>query len=302
MSTKSKKSAVDAATKSEILTKASQVDVESIRSNLANVKTQVARQLVEVEEELVVNAEKLKAVTAAIEIKQQEMKDLHGADQVLMSIDDLRVKLAEEKAKFEAAKDALEAEAERLRDEVEAERAREQVEHEYTLKQARKRDEDAWNDQRAQRERAEKLRVQDFERDLTLRMAELSKKEGDYNNAIEQAKTFDARVDEVAAEKAKAQVDAISRNHKHATEITKAATDAQISNLSKDIAHRDETIKSLQSELASVKLQLTNALTAQTELAKSTVDNAKAKEAYNEAMSTAAGMSGGNGTRTGRSS
>jgi hypothetical protein len=302
MSTKSKKSAVDAATKSEILNKASQVDVESIRTNLAAVKTQVARQLVDVEEELVVNAEKLQAVTAAIEIKQQEMKDLHGADQVLMSIDDLRVKLTEEKTKFEAAKKSLEAEAERLQEEVEAERAREQVEHQYTLTQARKRDEDAWNDQRTQRDRAEKLRIQDFERDLALRTAELSKKEADYAAALAQAETFDAKVAEAAAEKAADQVAAISRNHKHDVAITKAATDAEISNLKKDITHRDETIKTLQSELASVKLQLTNALTAQTELAKSTVDNAKAKEAYNEAMSTAAGMSGGNGQRTGRSS
>lgn len=83
--------------------------------------------------------------------------------------------------------------------------------------------------------------------------------------------------------------------------ITKAATDATISNLTKDIAHHGQTIESLKSELASTKTQLVNALTAQTELAKSTVDNAKAKEAYNEAMSTAAGMSGGGNGRPARS-
>jgi predicted RNase H-like nuclease (RuvC/YqgF family) len=97
----------------------------------------------------------------------------------------------------------------------------------------------------------------------------------------------------VADEKAKSQVEAISRNHKHEVAITKAATDAHITNLNKDIEHRNQVIESLRSELASVKMQLTNALTAQTELAKSTVDNAKAKEAYNEAMNTAAGMSSG---------
>lgn len=301
MSTKSKKSAVDAAAKSGILNKAAQVDVASIRDNLATVKTQVARQLVDIEEELVVNAEKLQAVTAAIEIKQQEMKTLHGADLVLMQIDDIRVKLDEEKVKFEALKTSLEAEAARLNEEAEAEREREKKEYDYKVAQERKHDADAWNDQRAQRTRTENLRIQDFDRNHVMREAELAAKEIEYKAALEQAETFEAKVDEAAAEKARAQVDAISRNHKHEVAITKAATDAQISNLNKDISHHGLTIGALQSELASVKLQLTNALTAQTELAKSTVDNAKAKEAYNEAMSTAAGMSGGNGQRAGRS-
>lgn len=297
MSTKSKKSAVDTATKADILSRAAQVDVESIRTNLAAVKTQVARQLVDIEEELVVNAEMLQAVTAAIEIKQQEMKDLHGADQVLMSIDDLRVKLAEEKAKFEAEKRALEEETVRLKDEAEAAQERAQDEYAYNVAQDRKRDLDVWSDQKAQRARTENLRIQDFERDLALRTAALTEKEAVYANAIAQAATFDAKVDEAAAEKAKAQVDAISRNHKHATEITKAGTDAQISGLQKDIAHRDQTIQKLEAQLAAALAQVSESTKAQSDLAKATVDLAAEKSAKADVLSIVAGASSGNGAR-----
>jgi chromosome segregation ATPase len=299
MSAKSKKSAVDAATKAEVLNKAAQVDVESIRKNLADGKTQVARQFVEIEEALVVHAERLQAVNAAIAIKQQEMKDLHGADNVLMSIDDLRVKLDAEKASFEAAKDTLEQETERLQAEALEARDREQAEYEYDRDQERKRDADAWNDSKAQRAREEKLRTQDFERDFALRTAELARKEADYKAALEQADTFDAKVAEAAKDKAEAQIGAITHNHNHKVAITKAETDAQISNLNKDIAHHVQTIATLQADMASLKTQLSEAIASQTALARSVADAGTLAKAQGDAIAlmTNLGQGGSNGAR-----
>lgn len=282
--TATKKSVVDAANKAQILAKASKVDVENIRTNLAKAKGQVTKQLIEVEEELVTRAEELKAVEESITIRTDQLTELHGKDEVLLSLDELRIKKETLEASVEARRKQIEAEDLQLRSDAAKARSREEADHVYTRDLNRKKDNDAWAESKAAREK-----------ELSTREAIIDTRQADQDKALARFEKIDEEITLAANVKAKAQIDAISTNHRHEKELTKKDSDAMIGGLQKDITHRDATITTLQSELASTKAQLVSSLTAQTELAKSTVDNAKAKEAYQEAMTTASSMSGGSG-------
>ena len=287
--TTSKKSAVAAADKATTLEKAGKVDLKNVRTTLAQAKTKIVSQLSEIEEDLVAKSSDLENIEGAIAIKEEQLQALHDKDDVLLEMDELKIKRDALKAASDAEKKRIDDEDKLLREDAAKARKREADEHDRTTKLARQTDADNWAYEKAKRERT----MRDQEEALAAKAEQ-------YSEALARFENLDNEINEAASEKAKAQVEAISRNHKHEVAITKAATDAQIANLQKDIQHRDDTIKAQQTELTSLRTQLAQAQAAQTDLAKATVDNAKAKEAHADAMSTFLGVNGGGNGKTAR--
>lgn len=282
--TASKKSTVAAADKAATLEKAGKVDLKGIRTALAQAKTKIASQLSEIEEDLVAKGADLENIENAIEIKSEQLQELHDKDDILLEMDELKIKRDALKTAAEAEKKRIEDENKLLKEDAAKARKREAEEHERTTKLARQTDEDNWEYEKGKRER-----------DMRDKEEAIQAKQSDYNEALARFENLDEEIKAAADEKAKAQVEAISRNHKHQTEITKAATDALIAGMQKDIDHRNDTIKAQQKELDSLREQLKAAQTAQTDLAKATVDNAKTKEAHTDAMATFLNVGGANG-------
>ncbi len=285
----SKKSTVAAADKAATLEKAGKVDLKSVRTTLAQAKTKIASQLSEIEEDLVAKGADLENIEGAIEIKTEQLQALHDKDDVLLEIDELKLKRDAFKAASDTEKKRIEDEDKQLREDAAKARKREADEHERTTKLARQTDKDNWEYEKGKRER-----------EMREKEVAIQAKQGQYDTAIARFENLDEEINIAANEKARAQVEAITRNHKHAVEITKAATDAEIAGLKKDIQHRDDTIKAQQVELSSLRVQLAQAQAAQTDLAKATVDNAKTKEAHADAMSTFLNVNGGGNGKTAR--
>lgn len=286
----SKKTTVSTAVASATVEKASKVDLKNTRTSLAQVKTKVTDLLAEIEETLVTKGADLEAIDGAIVIKKEQLAELHGKDEVLLEMDELKIRRDQIKVSSDAERKRLDEEDRLLRDDAAKARAREAAEHERVTKLSRKTDEDNYQYEKALRERA-----------LAEKEAAATAKQAEYDKAIAKVARFDDEVKVAAEEKAKAQVEAISRNYKHTADLVKAATDAEILNLKKDIEHRDATIKTQQADLASLRTALATAQAAQTELAKATVDSARIKEAHTDAMGTLLNISGANG-KSGRAS
>ena len=78
---------------SEVLESVKNITIEGISKKIAGVQVDVQQTLAKLSTELTQNLEQLNNVTAAIELKQQELQQLHDIEVTKTSLDDLKAEI-----------------------------------------------------------------------------------------------------------------------------------------------------------------------------------------------------------------
>jgi hypothetical protein len=296
--TTTKKQAANKAAVTETLQKASGVNIDTALTGLTQAQTKISRTLADIQEELISKHAELAAIDEAIAIKQAEMEALHGKEAVLFTLDELDAQHAERIRSMQAERDDLIKKYAQLKADAEVARQREEQEYLYQRNLVRKADEDKWTQYRADRDRTEKLRLEDFERGLTVRLLEVEQREIAARQAIEKEQTFEVRVASDVKREVAIITNSMKKDHEHVLSTMQVQHGAQIAGLQKDVEHLNRTVQSRDNEIAELKVALAKAVEAQTTLASKTVDAAQARSAQAEAMATFTAVAGGgNGAR-----
>jgi hypothetical protein len=298
MSTKSKSQQAKSIKDKGTVAKASSIDLAQAGASINAAQIKVNKTLASIQAELVEKHGELEAINGTIELKKQELADLHGADNVLRHIDELRVQLEQKKEATDKAVAELEAAEDQAQRDLEEGRRREQEAFDYGLNQRRKAEQDAWAEQVRLRNNQERDREDQLKKGWAEREAELAKKEASYFEALKKAETFEAEVEKRVKEEVNKAVAAVTRDNTHATKLSEVTHKAEVAGLQKDVESAKEGIKRLEGELTATKLQLDKAIEAQVTLAKATVEGANSDKTMATATSLLNNI-GGNGSRLG---
>lgn len=270
---------------STTLAKAEAVNLEFTLENLSKTTLSVNETLATIGKTLVEKYAELESVQDAIKLKKEEMKELHGADKILLSISDL-----------EAEKEKAYQDNVRVANELAEGRAREEQQFQYNLAQKRKQDDDAWAEQLRVRNNQERDRREAFEKDLKVRNELLQAQEKEYQEAIAKLATFDAELEKKVNSEVGKERGILTSKFEQEKRILAVEHGAQVSGLQKDIEHANKTIASKDTEILTLREQLAKAIQSQTELASKTVEGANDRKSLAEMQAIVTNV-GGNGTR-----
>lgn len=276
-----------------VLTKAAAVNIDAALAGLTQAQTKISRTLAEIQEELITKHAELAAVDEAITLKKEEMAQLHGLDSVLLSMDEARVRQQEELVQAQTQRQALTAQYEQLKRDTEQARQREEDEYRYARDQARKVDSDKWLFDKAARITDEDIRRAAVERSITEREEYIAKREIEL--ALKSTEV-DGKLDNLKKELERnhaIELASVKRALEHTAQMTAVEHKSQVTALSKDVAHRDGLLAAKEAEIQTLRVQLAEAIAAQTTLAKATVEAAGNKTAQAEALSLMTNIGGG---------
>lgn len=299
MSNSKSKSQQAKSTKDKVtVAKASSIDLEQVGASINAAQIKVNKTLATIQAELVEKHGELEAINGTIELKKQELSELHGADNVLRHIDELRVQLEEKKEATDRAIEALEAAEDQAQRDLAEARRREQEAYDYNLAQQRKTERDQWAESVRVRNSQERDREELLKKGWAEREATLAANEAKYFEAVKKAESFEAEVEKRVKEKVHEVTAALTRDNSHAAKIAEVTHKAEVAGLLKDVESANSAIKRLEAELAATKVQLDKAIEAQVTLAKATVEGANSDKTMATATSLLNNI-GGNGSRLG---
>lgn len=298
MATKTKKQQAQATRNTASISKAQSIDLSKTLSGITSAGVTIQGTLSKISEEIIQKHAELQAVDEAIALKKQDMQNLHGVDQVLLSIDEAKAQHAQTLEDLSKQKDQVEQEIRDLQAKNEQERVREQEDYTYKTKMARKVEQDAWVEQVRLRNNQERDRQETFERDVTAREFVLKTKETEYQTALSKAATFD---DEVKKEVSKAEAilkNVLTKDFSHQAQIAQMQNTAHVEKLQFDNTRLQQTVVTADAQIKELQAQLKTAYEENVKLARAAVDGAANAKAQSDALALMTNIGGnGNGAR-----
>lgn len=278
--------------------KAANFNVESSLSAITATSLKVQADFSKISEELIQKNAEYQAVTEAISLKKGEMEALHGVDQVLLSIDEAKAQHAQFLEEQEKDKERLQQEnlavlAQRAQD-----RKREEEDFNYNLQQARKAENDTWNEQVRVRTNLERDRREAFEKDILNRELALKSKETEYQAALAKLATFD---EEVKKEVSRAEAilgNTLKKDYSHQAQIASMQHQTTVEKLQFDNQRLTASAANDAATIQTLQAQLKAAYDKNAELATKAVEGASNKQAQADALALVTNIGGnGNGAR-----
>jgi hypothetical protein len=298
VATKTKKQQAQATRSAASISKAQSIDLSKTLSGITSAGVTIQGTLSKISEEIIQKHAELQAVDESIALKKQDMQNLHGVDQVLLTIDEAKAQHAQyleeqEKQRQHLAQENLAVLAQRNQ-----ERGREQEDYTYKLTQARKNDNDTWNEQVRIRTNAERDRQEAFEKDVANREFVLKTKETEYQTALQKSATFD---DEVKKEVTRAEAilkNVLTKDFSHQAQIATIQHTTQVEKLQYDNTRLAQTAATADAQIKELQTQLKTAYEENVKLARAAVDGAANSKAQSEALALMTNIGGnGNGAR-----
>lgn len=278
--------------------RAKAVNVEDATAALGKAQVSLSRVLGDVQEQLIQKVSQLEDVETAITAKKLELEATYGAERVLADLDDLQAQLVLETQLAGERRQAMIADEARRHADQEVDRQREGAAWAYAREVERARDKDEWEAAAKQRARDEAVRVAEFERTLAERERDVAGLEAAVAARADELRTAVDEVKEDLARRHAYELNNQKREMEHLAQIARMASDAALSNLAKDVESTRAMVSRLETELATTRAQLAEAVASQTQLAKATVDAAQMKTATAEAMSTFTNIAGGSNSKS----
>lgn len=278
--------------------KAASVNIGASLSAISATSVKIQGDLAKISEELIQKHAELQAVDEAIVLKKQEMENLHGVDNVLLTIDEAKALHAQQLEEMQQDKERLEQEFRDLQAQREQERAREEEEYTYKLQQTRKADSDAWNEQVRLRNNAERDRMEAFEKDVANREAILKTKETEYQAALQKLSTFEEEVKKEVKKAEAILAHTLTKDFNHEKQLLQLQHQTQNDKLAFDNKRLNESIVAAEAQIKELQAALRTAYDKNTELAAKAVEAANNKQAQADALALVTNIGGGsNGTR-----
>lgn len=292
-----KKQQVQANKNAVAVGKAASVNIGSSLSAISATSVKIQGDLAKIGEELIQKHAELQAVDETIRIRKEEMANLHGADQVLLSIDEAKALHTQYLEEQQKQKEQIEQEHQDLQNQRVQERDREEAEYTYKLQQTRKADNDAWAEQVRLRGNQERDRREAFEKDIASRELVLKTRETEFQAAISKAATFEQEVDSRVKREVAIVTNSMKKDFEHEKQLASIQHTALYDKQTHDNKRLVEALNNLEAQLKEAQTQLKDAYAKNVELASKAVDGAANAKAQADAITTLSNLSATNGQR-----
>lgn len=266
--------------------KATSIQLDTALGALSKTSVHVQGLFGQVGEELIMKHSELKALIDTIELKKTELAELHEKDKILLSIDDLNAEHTKEKERLATELDL-----------IQDQRERENADFEYALAQARKEEEDKWAEFVRVRERANKIKLEEFEKNLKERNDAILATEKQYREALDRLASFDSEVKREVDSRTIIIANSLKKDHIHASELAAITYKSELKERDNKIKNLEDSLAYNTATIANLQIQLKDSQAAQTQLAKDAVSAAANQKVMADMQSLLTNTGGPNGSR-----
>lgn len=297
---------VQKAAEEAVVTKASTYTVEGIVKGLADLKLDLSKTLTDLSDKLIAEENKLEELQQAIAIETKHLEEIYDIEVAAEALATLIRTHEEKRETFEeemaTAREQWQKEQEehelaiKERDaNLKKEREREAEEHAYTLALSRKKDKDAYEEEKAALEKSLKEERETQEKDLAEREAALAAQEAEIAELEVRAEAFPTELAE-AVEKAKEEAIALTgKQAKQEADLLAKENEGKERVAELRIKTLEDTVADQAAQIEALTKQLNSATTQVQNIAVKAIEGAsgvKALAAVNEiALEQAKGAS-----------
>jgi hypothetical protein len=253
----------------EVLSSVKGLNLDTVTRGITDTQVEIQKTLADLSGKLTEQLQQLENIEGAIQLKREELKQLHDIELKAQSLDELEAQIAQTRQSWEmeqATKKRDFAEQQSLRNK---DWRREEEEYQYRLSQEHRKLEDSFKELMAQREKENRNKQEDLEKNWNEREVELKKREQE----LVELRKFKEEYPDLVKKEVNGAVAVATNSVKkeYETQKTIAAKDAETE---KRLA--DQTIASLQQTIVKQQAQI-DETRAQLEMARSEVKEIAAK-------------------------
>jgi hypothetical protein len=267
--------------KKEVVDVAETLSSEGVVKEISNLKLGLGKMLTQISDGLEEEVDKFKKIQQAIEVKEQEIKELYeidrSAETLAALIETHNQKLEEFESEVAARKEALDQEIETTRAQWEKERKahdaavkerdaaearrrdREKEEYGYSFKREQRLAKDKFEDEKGTLEKEIQLKREQMEKDLAEREKALAESEGELNELRQKAVELPNKVEEAVAKASNDTAERIRVEAKNREELLIKQFDGERNVLSTRIDSLEKTVKEQSEQIAKLSGQLEQA-------------------------------------------
>lgn len=175
-----KNQAAKAIRETEVLEAVSGLSLDSVSTTLASTQVEVQKSLADLSAKLVERIQQLKTVEEAIQLKQEELKQLYNIEAKEIELDDLQAEITRQRETWEEEQARKAREFEEQRSERAKNWRREEEEYKYELAQKQRKVEDTFKLKMEEQEKANRNKQEQLEKNWAEREIDLKKRENEF--------------------------------------------------------------------------------------------------------------------------
>ena len=267
--------------KREVVEVAETLSSEGVVKEIGNLKLEIGKRLTHISDGLEEEVIKFKQIQKAIEVKEEELKELYeierSAETFAALIEAQNQKRQEFESEMAARKEELNREIQAIREEREKEkkeheaetkerdaaeakrREREKEEYGYSFKREQQLAKDKFEDEKVKMEKEIQLKKEQMEKDLTEREKAVSEREEELDELQKKVIAFPKEMENAVNKAVKETTERITQEAKNREELTRKEFDGERNVLTTRIESLEKTAKEQNAQIANLSAQLEKA-------------------------------------------
>jgi hypothetical protein len=274
-----KHQAARAIRETEVLEAVTGLSLDTVSTTLASTQVEVQKSLADLSAKLVERLQLLKNVEEAIQLKQEELKQLYNLEAKEIELDDLKAEIQKQRELWEEEQARKARENEEQRSERQKNWRREEEEYKYQWAQQQRKLEDTFKQKMEDQEKANRNKQEQIEKNWAEREAELKKRENEF---AELKAKVEAHPEVVKKEvNAAVAVATNSVKKEYETKATLAQKDLEMFQklAAQETASLRQALEKAGAEIGSLKSQLDQARADVKEISARALDSASGRDA-----------------------
>ena len=267
--------------KREVVEMAETLSSEGVVKEIGNLKLEIGKRLTNISDGLEEEVGKFKQIQSAIEVKEEELKELYeigrSAETLAALIEAQNQKRQEFESEMAARKEGLNREIQTMREEREKEekvhtaemkerdanegksREREKEEYGYSFKREQQLAKDKFEDEKEKTEKEIQLKKEQMEKDLTEREKAVAEREEELDELQKKVIAFPKEMENAVNKAVKETTERITLEAKNRAELIRKEFDGERNVLTTRIESLEKTLREQSGQIANLSGQLEKA-------------------------------------------
>lgn len=263
----------------EVLEAVTGLSLDSVSTTLASTQVEVQKSLADLSAKLVERLQMLKNVEEAIQLKQEELKQLYNLEAKEIELDDLKAEIDKQRETWDEEQARKMREFEEKRSERAKQWGREEEEYKYQWAQQQRKMEDAFQQKLEDQEKANRNNQELLEKNWAEREADLKKREADLADLRAKVEAFPEVLKK--AENAAVAVATNSVKKEYETKATLVQKDLEMFQklAAQETASLKQALEKAGGEVNGLKTQLEQARADMKEISAKALESASGRDA-----------------------
>lgn len=273
----------------KVLNEVKSMTFDTVTKELAGVQVELQQTLAELSGKLAEQWQKLEDVQKAIELKHDELKELHDIEAAATNLDDLQAQIAETKETWGEEQAQWKRDFEEMKAEQRKVWAREQQDYLYEQDQKKRKMEDTMLWEFAQKEKANREKQEQLEKTWNEREIELKKREQELNELRQLKEQMPEQIKKAENAAVAVASNSIKKEYEHKQQISQKDAEMEKRLADAKAASDQQTIDKLQALVVDLKAQIEQAHQRVADISTKALDSASGRattEALQRMMET----------------